>query len=325
MVLVYFIGNGFDLSLGLNTGYQDFYKFYLQQSSHDNDIIALKNSIANQPYETWADLEMGLAEYTKNLNSPNIFLKCLEDIRSNLRDFIATQYQNKSYTLDYNKIYNDLSHPEYYLDPKILTQFQNAASKNLSSRAIIKIVTLNYTRVFEDFLQGINSSDISITHLHGTLDNSMVMGVSNPNQIVNTLFQDNEDIRELFVKPLFNDACLNENNETVNKTIDDADIIIIFGTSLGESDKNWWIRIGERMLQKDSKSTLIYYPFDKNKDVHAQPNHRLRWTKVFMSFLLDRLRIPAERREEVVERICIGINKPIFKVGQRRVNVNLTK
>lgn len=78
MRILYIIGNGFDISLGMKTGYPDFYRYYLSFSSKDDDITKLKDCIKDNKYETWADLEIGLGKYTSSISSPEIFLKCLE-------------------------------------------------------------------------------------------------------------------------------------------------------------------------------------------------------------------------------------------------------
>ena len=48
MNIVYLIGNGFDINLGLNTRYCDFYKYYLESQQSDNSnphIKTLKKSL----------------------------------------------------------------------------------------------------------------------------------------------------------------------------------------------------------------------------------------------------------------------------------------
>ena len=43
MKIVYLIGNGFDLNLGLKTSYRDFYKKYIKQKSNSEIVENFKN------------------------------------------------------------------------------------------------------------------------------------------------------------------------------------------------------------------------------------------------------------------------------------------
>ena len=42
MNVLFILGNGFDINLGLHTGYQDFYEYYLKQPSTNPVIVKLK-------------------------------------------------------------------------------------------------------------------------------------------------------------------------------------------------------------------------------------------------------------------------------------------
>ena len=45
MNILYIIGNGLDIAHHMKTSYQDFFKFYLVQSSIDADIQTMKTNI----------------------------------------------------------------------------------------------------------------------------------------------------------------------------------------------------------------------------------------------------------------------------------------
>ena len=47
MRILYFIGNGLNVSLGMKTRYPDFYEYYcsLDENMQDRDVIRLRNSI----------------------------------------------------------------------------------------------------------------------------------------------------------------------------------------------------------------------------------------------------------------------------------------
>lgn len=67
MNIVFLIGNGFDLNLGLNTRYSDFYEYYKNQRAKDERpyIRSFLNDLASN--EDWSDFDLA--------NMPNLFLK----------------------------------------------------------------------------------------------------------------------------------------------------------------------------------------------------------------------------------------------------------
>lgn len=84
MDILYIIGNGLDIAFNLKTSYPDFFKFYLSLPTKDKELLAMKKDIEEQENETWADLEIGLGEYSTRCASKDIFLKCLNDIKKYL-------------------------------------------------------------------------------------------------------------------------------------------------------------------------------------------------------------------------------------------------
>jgi len=70
MNIVYLIGNGFDLNLGLQTKYQHFYDYYLTHSEGNDSphIKDLKDHIKNNR-ENWSDLEFALGDYLRMINT----------------------------------------------------------------------------------------------------------------------------------------------------------------------------------------------------------------------------------------------------------------
>lgn len=61
MKITFFIGNGYDINIGLKTGYPDFLQWYVEQPSEDNLIADFKQIIANG-IEYWSDLEITLGK-----------------------------------------------------------------------------------------------------------------------------------------------------------------------------------------------------------------------------------------------------------------------
>ena len=130
MKVVYLIGNGFDLNLGLKTSYSDFYTYYLNIESNDAQIAQLKEHLKYDKdnkgkYRYWSDLEIAMGEYTKKFSRREDMEKVYNDLNDNLRDYIMKIEQDHiQSSIDKDKLKRDLAHPEKYLNecPQVANQ-----------------------------------------------------------------------------------------------------------------------------------------------------------------------------------------------------------
>lgn len=315
MRLLYIIGNGLDIALHMATSYQDFFKYYLKLPTTDKDIKAMKQDIDSHKYDTWSDLEMGLGAYSSKCAEKRVFLKCLTDIKQNLREYLKKESERIG-QFAVSSTANFIN-PGNFLDPEprtIYDKFRNNESADVS----IDVITLNYTETLET-LFGVKKKFVmlsqmtslqSVLHIHGTLNEMMCMGVNDSSQISNVTFISDDDVVEDFIKPEFNDACMNNKNAMGESLIEKADIIVLYGTSLGSSDKKWWRLIGERM-NSDNYPLLVYLAYDKDKDQLAEPNHMRRWTKAYLREIKEKFDIKIED-PVLASRVCVALNKKLF-------------
>ena len=319
MRLLYIIGNGLDIAHHMKTSYQDFFDYYLGLTSVDDTIKSMKTDIDSKKYETWADLEIGLGQYASKCANKDIFLKCLGDIKVNLKTYLQKEsekigfYKLGSYTSFYN--------PSLYLDPEPRIRYEAYIDDLEHAPTQIDVITLNYTDTLESLfgfksrVMGISPDATlnSILHVHGTLDNMMVMGVNDSTQINNDSFNTDIDIIEDFVKPEYNDACMNNKNSICETLIVNADVIVIYGSSLGLSDSKWWQLIGRRISQQRTYPLLVYLPFDNKKNQTAEPNHLRRWTLKSVREIQEKFDVKLDE-DTLFSRMCVAFNKRLFSV-----------
>ncbi len=317
MNILYIIGNGLDIAHHLKTSYQDFFKYYLAQPTIDGDIQAMKKDINSHRYETWADLEMGMGNYSSQCTNKDVFLKCLINIKSNLKTYLQKESEKiQQYVL---KSSSDFLNPGAFLDPEPRNRY-NVFRRAKSPDSLISIMTFNYTTTLEwlfDFKKSAkalspNTNLMTIQHIHGFLDDMMVMGVNDSSQISNANFSSDLDVVEEFVKPEYNDACMNNKNNICESLINSADIIVLYGTSLGLSDTKWWRLIGQRM-SRDDYPLLVYLPYDEKKDQVAEPNHLRRWVMQSIREIKEKFEIQLDEKI-LVSRVCVAFNKRLFNI-----------
>lgn len=321
MRILHLIGNGFDKAQGLNTSYPEFYSWLHSQSPLDAFEEKIHNEIKGN-YATWADLEIALGQYSNKFTDPNEFRSVIRYFNTRLKEYLAKENERvKSMGLSKDKLISDLCVPQRCLEGQGKVLYKKVL-EGFKDNVLIDIVTFNYTSTFEyvrgarkDF--GVHDSRYyqfnNLLHIHGLLEDMILIGVDNEEQIANTAFRDNPFIRYEFIKPSINEGCQNTNNAALTSLIKTADVIVLFGVSIGLTDKTWWRLIGERMDDQFNQPLLLFFPFDPSKDTRLSPNYKLLWSDEYIAFLKDRMEIKASV-EHLKQSICVGINKDFLKL-----------
>ena len=84
MQTVFLIGNGFDVNLGLKTRYTEFYDYYLNIPTKNENVKKLKLHLKENKSDFWSDLEIGLGKYTANLSSYEQVEEAYDDINDEI-------------------------------------------------------------------------------------------------------------------------------------------------------------------------------------------------------------------------------------------------
>lgn len=319
MNVLFLIGNGFDINLGMPTDYQSFYDFYLKQKSDSEAISKMKKYLAQERYESWSDLEWGLGQYTAEVSSIAELEELYFDLGDQLRSYL--ERLSSSFTVSQEMkeaIFRGLREPYSFLPDGMRRELEPLVG---SQGRNISIITFNYTDTLERILVfnssgsklpdsvGVGTGLRDIRHIHMSLkDSDFIMGVNDVDQIKNKALIDNACLR-LLVKPHINQQMQNLVDEECLAMINNADLFCLFGLSLGETDKMWWEAIGERMGH--SKARLIYYLFDK-KPVRRN-SHLIARMDGARSLLIERFGME-EAPVNLLRRIYVGYNTNVFKV-----------
>lgn len=282
MNILFIIGNGFDLRLGLPTGYPDFLNHYKKQNpKHNIEVKTSKEEffkfIGLVENEEWKDLEVSLGNFTSHLTDKTRFLEFYRDINLSLVDYLSNieEEANSTFTSEQSEhLKQSLLTPYNYLNNREKELFESRIERiNLEA----SIISLNYTSFLETLCKGHieiwkyydipNSPRVfrlnQIKHIHGRLtEKSILLGVDNEEQISNKDFRLDEDILDVMIKPRGNENIGSLIDRECQDLIKEADVIYIFGSSLGETDKTWWTAIKERF--SNSQVIILHFVYDKN-------------------------------------------------------------
>ena len=322
MNILYVIGNGFDLNLNLNTSYEHFFEYYKNQTNKNEIISKLKESIKGKKKD-WSDLELTLGEYFKEISSEEEFDLIFDDIKFNLSQYLRDQEANFDISdINYSKFFEYLIYPDknLLLSDQIELKLHFERWKN--NEINIQITTFNYTGIIDKLVQDkVNKVPIGnryqkvnfsrILHIHGFVDNHMILGVNDASQMSNDEFINNSYIMSSFIKEECNKIFKNEKKNIFKDQISNANLIIIFGCSLGDSDKIWWERIANR-LNDECKLIL----FKKGPDIPPLQEHKLfKYENQIKEYFLEKANVSdLNKANYLKEKIFVGINTDIFKL-----------
>lgn len=284
MIITFLIGNGFDVNLGLKTRYCDFYKYYVNTDSSnkplaierfkreiDNFIKKERNKTDND-FIDWRDLEIALGKWTANLSAEDV-QPLYFDIVDNLKEYLRKEYR----FFDAEAFDSDLF-VKYLLNPieGYLTKIQKEGLLRFWSRFIgkddfVNIINFNYTHTIEALtgsrggrlLLGNNFAGHKtvlnpIYHIHQSLsDEEILVGLNDESQIANKDFRDNSHICNLLIKPKTNELLGTGINRDCEQVIANTNLFILFGTSVGITDKKWWNAICMKLQGNDARLLLF--------------------------------------------------------------------
>jgi hypothetical protein len=322
MNIVYFIGNGFDINLGMKTRYSEFYEVYKTKTSKSELITELKKEIA-EGIINWSDLELAFGKYTVKLNNIKEFDEVFEDVVDNLAEYLITEekkFEVKKVKLE--SFYNNLSNPESFLTEEDIRELKQYKNQWINNSWNIDIITLNYTTTIERIF-GDKDSNIeigihdhrqiifkNIYHIHGYTDKRTILGVNDISQIEKVDFHENEEILEALIKTKCNRVQRHNIDKTCERIISNANLICIFGSSIGDTDNHWWQLIGEQ-LRKNSKIII----FSKGEDIKERFAQKVVRTKrSIKSLFLNKTNLTEEEKKQFGENIYVGVNTKMFNI-----------
>lgn len=301
MNITFLVGNGFDISAGIDTSYQAFYKWYCAQPSSTDVIEKFKQEIKDDidnGGRTWADFEIGLGKYTRNFSHENVdeFFECYEDAHESI--IIYLEEKKNQFNIDntseedITRLQDGIIHFYQELSPQDNVLFRNLLNADAHNNTVFNFLSFNYTDVLDKCIEKISSSPLkqwehsgtnrkayvksNVLHIHGTSNEYPVLGVNDKLQIAN---------QELLSEPQFCDVMIKPQSVTsigqlwhtdADKLIENSQIICIWGMSLGSSDSLWWNRIN-KWLKANSNRHLVVFWYTKD-----MPNNRsiLKYNRV---------------------------------------------
>ncbi len=340
--ILFLIGNGFDLNVGLKTSFKDVSKIYLNSSSDKPYINEFKKEIKEYP-DLWSYFEKQFGLYAEKFSLKNVdeYHDCLKDFRGVLINHLRQEESRINYDLHEDEIISVFKKSIMNVYSSLEEESKNIISSLVSPQnsVVYNFITFNYTNILEKCLSLLKPSIFirktslptghstayqdsrgEIIYIHGTTELLPIIGVDNEKQINNTELVQNEGFREIIIKPIANNFIKNLKNQRTKELIFKSQVIIIFGMALGETDGTWWIQI-VRWLKSNNNHHLVIFIYDP---VYNPINIEDRINNE-QKAILQLFKIPGveQELENYRQQIHISINSDIFKINLVNENENI--
>ncbi len=261
MNVLYILGNGFDKAQGMKTSYPEFYQYLMANTDNGSSLLQQLKKDIDANNELWSDMEEAFGQFTTkvetNTDLEKLYFELSDCLQSYLKEeekaFVPSDQLQK-------KFLNDFLFPGKFLgatDKDRYSEFVNRMTKGKD----ISVMSFNYTDTLERLLllkdgtsrnYGNNDYLRQIIHVHGVLDNAIIIGVDNEEQIRNKKLSNNEDVKDILVKEQSNLAMKYTRHITCENLISDAQLIVLYGASMGKTDARWWRLIGEQFKKRNN-------------------------------------------------------------------------
>ena len=334
MNITFFIGNGFDLNLGLKTSYKDFYLYFKQK--YPENIIAKEINIEDA---LWADLELAIGEFVSACKSEEEYdslLNAKEEMDLCLINYLRIE-NDKFSIIDADKLStnfkNSLLNINQDFNPLNIKQFEQSLKIPEPNHYIF--INFNYTDTVDRIINCVNTkfkpfnvrkisnfhyNDVLQTplHIHGTLNGNMVLAVNDRTQIKTDLDLPTYKINYL-IKSSLNDELGLDNNNRLSSIILNSKYICIFGMSIGQTDKKWWSQVLKWLLNGKDKKLIYYAKNSQTTNRTAMAINRAERTA--KQDLLRKLGyIETDIPEALLKQIIVVFNSSIFDLDGVKVS-----
>lgn len=335
MKILYLIGNGFDLHVGLKTAYPDFLKYYLAQPiPTDVDEVGqryikrLKADIQDN-IRLWSDLELQYGKHMSNLGGMGKSVHSLQeeldiindDIRENLAAYIAEEDKRGFFAENAKKkFYDDVVKPYSHLRDYESDEINNRKQSIWQGTAnVVDFITFNYTRTIEHLIgkAPLMSNGFEVhepVHVHGYHDQRMILGVNDPSQI------ENDELRKL---PYATDTLVKSDNNhsygvshtnSCDSLIRNAQLICCYGLSFGDTDRLWWKKVCNE-LRRRGDLIIILFAYESKMPNYANNGHKLEnKMRQIRDEFLTKGGISDPEKRNLAQRIFLSFNDPAFSI-----------
>lgn len=316
-VVTFMIGNGFDLGLGLRTRYGDFIPNYLKRQTTSTVIGKLKESIVREPV-FWSDAELAFGKLsfsTFGKDSRSVLLECSADINEGLAEYLRSEEKRFCPPDDECKALFSGMLFSYYEGLGEYPRMDELERLTRFHQLKVNIINFNYTETIDKMLVPSGTMALpnwgnvqvvvnQVCHVHGSLSTeySRLFGVNEISQVKDAGLSD--DLKDLLVKPTVGRRAGCRLEQKAKRMIDESDTIVVFGMSMGATDKLWWDYLLE-CIRFNSERILCFVPYVDCKHGETSVNEAGEWAQAERIRFYNAVEVPQNHTTELDEKIDV--------------------
>lgn len=355
MEVVFLIGNGFDLNLGLKTKYIDFINWLNNLEPNSNKAVnKLQSSIKDycntrgtkdETRINWSDAEIAFGQFTDEFkgdsNGDEEIDECHTFICEKLSEYLQIEekkapifriIKDKSIMEEAGKAFANYSVGLLPVDKSKVDRAFSRVDGGLN----IQIIDFNYTSIIDQIFEEVKKQSLlgtrvvmntrypntlkSIIHVHGYLNHGLVFGVDNESQLSIEVFNNEEPERKrALIKECVNQDMGEAVDEKVTNAIDASNLLYVYGMSLGQTDLRWWKRI-IRKMKADQGCILIIHKIDV-PSIGLKPAPYKKYCRVNKEIFLKNESDLDENQKESIRNRIYYTNTNIFSMLENAINI----
>lgn len=341
MNITFFIGNGFDINIGLATQYSKFYPYFIKNAS-DNNMI---RSWMDGNEKLWSDLEEKLGQEISKIPERELdkFYDDKDELDRLLIEYLEKEQEKygfedpeaikKEFSKSMLNFYNELPVEDVASIKKTMEVYRDGDF-------IYSYITFNYTNILDRMIdlydekaaviathQGKgytrNNRISQIIHIHGTTDEEMILGVNDVEQIGNDLLKGEEIFLDTFIKRRMNNSIGQRKTEKAVDIINKSHIICVFGMSIGNTDKMWWEILVEWLVTNENNKLVIFWKGFEDALKKKLPSKMIRLNESIKRKVFDKGKGKYDESYygKIKNRMMISYNSKIFSLPKVKEKV----
>lgn len=332
--ITFLIGNGFDINLGLNTRYADFYKYFLENASVSNMI---KQWIEKE-IDLWSDLELQLGKKVSEITDKTLdkfYLDKIELDRLLLeylekeQDRFVIDDNRKRLEEEFSRSIKDIT-DGFTLDDR--DSVNNTKTHFCNEEYFVQFVSFNYTNALDQIVEDCKKNNVdvgkhtnnsgslmtdkigNVFHVHGTVEGDALLGVNDTSQIENEFLQADTTFVTTFVKRNTNEYLGQQRTSKTKDIIYKSNIICVFGMSIGDTDKMWWEELVNWLIASNLRKLIIFWKGNESEFKRPIPTQVILLKNSIMKRFLDLGKgVHSDAKLKAIEKqIMVIFNSKIF-------------
>ncbi len=273
MNVTFMMGNGFDLACGLRTSYIDVYNAYACAASDNRNISSFKNGILRKErnrFALWSTFELALPEFAQEVGNFDVFIECKHDFTEFVKEYMFKEQERLFKISDEQELKRVFETCFFNIYDYCLHISHKALKEKFERQANnYNFITFNYTNTLErclhlmpETIENKAGTACTITkplHIHSTLHEGIVLGLDDEELYKNLPCDSLKKIQNSLDKVIVNSK-YSDITEEAGKVISASDIIVIYGWSMGGSDR-YWVKQVQAWFAGAKEREIIYVPY----------------------------------------------------------------